>query len=359
MSIRKHFAKLILLPILAGPLAAFAAPDYQVEFAPAGFTGLKMNNRGEVVGESGRIAAVWSGGAVTTLPGLDSRSNAVGINDRGDIVGGAPAPGGTVAFVYSRGRMRFITLEPPYAEFSSYALAINNAGQVAGVGLAMGEKRQGFLQTRGETQLIDTFGGESGNAVSINSAGDVVGDATYPGRVPDQAHATLFRNGVLRDLGTLGGHFSSALDINDAGQIVGSSDTELVATDGTSFPVRHAFLYQRGTMKDLGTLGGKFSTATAINNAGVVVGAAGLPSPPFATAAFVYARGKMIDLNTRVRLPEGWRLGTAQDINDSGQILATASNPQGVDRTVLLTPRHKGRHGGRDDAGEEEEEEDD
>src|SRR5687767_3227617 len=52
------------------------------------------------------------------------------------------------------------------------------------------------------------------------------------------------------DLGTLGGSFSEARGINPRGQVVGLSTTAGGQT--------RAFLWDRGTMTDLGTLGGSF-----------------------------------------------------------------------------------------------------
>ncbi len=66
------------------------------------------------------------------------------------------------------------------------------------------------------------------------------------------------------DLGTLGGTFSDARAINERGQVVGESTT---ATGE-----EHAFLWQDGTMSDLGTLSGDQSEANGINNRGQVVG---------------------------------------------------------------------------------------
>jgi probable HAF family extracellular repeat protein len=70
--------------------------------------------------------------------------------------------------------------------------------------------------------------------------------------------ATLFA--AMQDLGTLGGSYSRAYAINKTGQVVGASLT--------SSEEMHPFLYSNGTMKDLGTFGGTYSSAKAINNAG-------------------------------------------------------------------------------------------
>ena len=75
-------------------------------------------------------------------------------------------------------------------------------------------------------------------------------------------------NGMgMRDLGTLGGTYSSAYGINDAGQVAGASDTA-----GGAYG--HAFITGPNGMgmRDLGTLGGTYSYAYGINDAGQVVG---------------------------------------------------------------------------------------
>ena len=72
-------------------------------------------------------------------------------------------------------------------------------------------------------------------------------------------HGFLWRRGELIDLGTLGGRFSTAESINDLGQVVGVSGT----ADGTP----HGFLWDNGRMIDLGP-----RPAVAISRAGHVVG---------------------------------------------------------------------------------------
>jgi len=52
----------------------------------------------------------------------------------------------------------------------------------------------------------------------------------------------------MKDLGTLGGNFSSAQAINDAAQIVGQAETNQGPAD--------AFLLTNGSMLNLGSLGG-------------------------------------------------------------------------------------------------------
>src|SRR5436305_11413771 len=69
----------------------------------------------------------------------------------------------------------------------------------------------------------------------------------------------------VTDLGTLGGNFSSARAINAAGAITGiAGDT---GSDTTT-----PFLYQNGTMKSLGSLGGSVGVGNGVNAKGEVAG---------------------------------------------------------------------------------------
>ena len=78
------------------------------------------------------------------------------------------------------------------------------------------------------------------------------------------------------DIGTLGGSYAQALAINDAGYVTGTSQVNgYVRNEAT-----HAFIYQplseksgcREPMRDLGTLGGDSSYGKAINANNHVVG---------------------------------------------------------------------------------------
>src|SRR5437667_8167708 len=110
------------------------------------------------------------------------------------------------------------------------------------------------------TLPADTMSGAS----AVNEAGQVVGWSQ--GSYPDPIHAFLWENGTMTDLGTLGGSTARAYDINDKGQVVGVSST--------SSGLYHACLWEDGTMTDLGTVGGQDSTADGHHDRGGHVGTA-------------------------------------------------------------------------------------
>lgn len=111
---------------------------------------------------------------------------------------------------------------------------------------------------------------------------------------------------------------TSPRDISNLGLVVGNST---VAENQD-----HAFLWQSGTMIDLGTLGGEESQANAVNELGAVVGTAQIVSGD--SHAFLYHSllGMMVDLN--VLVPEAASLGiyleSANDINENGEIVGVA-----------------------------------
>jgi probable HAF family extracellular repeat protein len=135
------------------------------------------------------------------------------------------------------------------------------------------------------------------------------------------------------ELGTLGGHYSYARGINDAGQVVGESGTTVV--EG---PPSHAFITGPDGvgMTDLGSLGGDYSVATGINDAGQVIGI-------FHTAAgeqHAFITGPdgvgMTDLHSLVELPAGFILYSVDDINNEGQVIVTGTIPEPQSYALML-----------------------
>lgn len=216
----------------------------------------------------------------------------------------------------------------PLAE-DSYALGINNSGQVVGYSYD-GWSWRGFVHTGtpgvdGQVHDLGSLDGDDGNstAYAISNAGHIVGETDMP--VFGETHAFIYTgtpgvDGQMVSLGTLGDNFSVAHSVNDLGQVAGG------AYDNQSR--LRAFLYSEGEMHNLGTLGGDESWASGINNAGQIVGIAENGNGD--ERAFLYTGtpgngGSMQDLGT---LPGG-EVSWAYAINEAGQIVGESQTEDG------------------------------
>lgn len=247
--------------------------------------------------------------------------------------------------------------------FSSYARAINAAGEVVGGSQTYNSAgvviEHAFIWDQAHGMLdIGTLGGPDSEATGVNASGQVAGWSSVASGGPN--HAFLFNNGAMTSLGPLnafanginssgqivgegpngpfiwsntsgfqffiqGAHFiggDSAYAINDLGQVVGT------ITGANS----HAFLYDAGGLHDLGTLGGPNSDAYDINNLGQIVGRAlNNSNPDGEEHAFLYSAGHMADLGT---FPSGHG-STAYGINNLGQVVGDANVPAGSFQAFL------------------------
>jgi probable HAF family extracellular repeat protein len=144
-----------------------------------------------------------------------------------------------------------------------------------------------FWKSNGQVVDLGTLGGNQSLAATINNRGQVVGAAANA--IPDplsmfgwgtQTRAFLWEKGVMKDLGDLGGPDAFAISVNERGQVAGISYTSSTPipgrTDcGQDIPPQNPFLWEKGRMIDLGTLGGICGFPAAIsglNNQGQVVG---------------------------------------------------------------------------------------
>lgn len=209
---------------------------------------------------------------------------------------------------------------------STYAEAINDAGQIAGYFETRGGSPHAFITGPNGVGMTDlgTLDGDYSVANNINNGGQVVGYFETSGG-SDHAFITG-PNGVgMTDLGTLGGDYSVANSINNAGQVVGSYR----ASDGS----QHAFITgPNGVgMTDLGFPDGSWSSAIGINDAGQVVGSFSIGS-----SAYAFITGP-----NGVGITDLGAFSFAEDINALGQVVggipfqSFITGPDGVGKTEL------------------------
>jgi len=129
---------------------------------------------------------------------------------------------------------------------------------------------------------------------------------------------------VMLDLGTLGGEFGQAAAVNDSGLVVGSS---IPRGDFHE----HAFYWTREDgMRDLGTFGKTDARLVAVNDAGVAVGYA-YESAGFVTVPIIWSKSAGA---RQLSVPRGWTYCEAIAINRFGTVIGNCdlgyTNPGAV-----------------------------
>lgn len=246
-----------------------------------------------------------------TLGGVTTKG--MGINEDGHIAGASQIGSYLYGFLWDGNTM---TNLGDLGGQGSWAYDVNDTGQVVGGSPLSGGNNHAFRwQTGSGMQDLGTLGGPVSYAFAISTSGQAVG---YAWNDQGIQHTALWGNGGIVDLGDLDPSWpnhSAAYGINDAGQVVGNSYT--------ADPLQsvHAFLWQNGSMQDLGTLGGDQSQAMAINKDGKVVGGSRF-SGGTALHAFLWDGG-MQDLGALT-----WNQSIAYDINDKGQVVGVLQTGQ-------------------------------
>jgi probable HAF family extracellular repeat protein len=196
---------------------------------------------------------------------------------------------------------------------------------------------------------LGTFGGTLSNASGINDTGWVVGDANLTGDVTE--HASLWRHGVITDLGTLGGLNSGVgypAMMDDRGLIAGNAQTSAIDPLGESWGLLfgctasfgacqgyqnlvRGFVWQHGVITALPTLGGNNAVALGgVNNRGQMIGYAesNVRNPNCATpqvlaySAVIWGPGRG-DIHQLPTFPAD-SITAAFGINDRGDAVGTS-----------------------------------
>jgi probable HAF family extracellular repeat protein len=184
---------------------------------------------------------------------------------------------------------------------------------------------------------LGNLGGGGAGATDINNAEQVVGSSATGvlGPLGGLAHAFLWQDNVMTDLGVLpGDEDSSASAINELGQIAGTS----MRTDPESYQVMsRSFIHSGGVMTAL-PVPSIESYATDINDSGVVVGTMRAPGGVGNYHAYIYADGVVTNLNNLLSSDAGLHLAVATAINNAGEIVGYALDAQSRYHAFLLTP---------------------
>jgi probable HAF family extracellular repeat protein len=189
-------------------------------------------------------------------------------------------------------------------------------------------------------------GGYEALGSSVNRRGQAVGLSLntvydqysfFAPLAPYQTRAFLWNAGTMQDLGTLGGPDAIALFVNEGGRISGQSYINSMPNPTTGIPTIDPFLWYRshgqGTMVDLGTLGGTIGSPTDMNDSDHVVGTSNLSGDQSFHPFLWTPQNGMQDLGTL-----GGPTGTTEWINDEDDIVGKTdlapSSPQNHDAVL-------------------------
>jgi probable HAF family extracellular repeat protein len=328
--------------------AAFAQIRYKVTRIPtaqgSNSVALGINNKGEVVGYSFQgenyQAFFYSSSdqSLTDVGSLGGKINAAcAVNEVGQVTGySQDGNGNMLAFIYSR-TQSIASLGTLDDASTSEAFGINSRGTVVGDSQTGTQNHRPVLFSKGSVQDLGIGGSNEADALetayAINDAGQIVGRHWSD---KNAFHAFVFLNGNSTDLGTLGGANGEALAINKNGKVVGDSDTAQGST--------HAFVFDDSELKDLGTLPGfdNASYARGINNAGDIVGDSDSADQK---RAFLYTKGQLVELDKLAEhLSEAGftSLDVAYAISDQGWRVGYGTTTDNLTAAFVAAPEHRG-----------------
>jgi probable HAF family extracellular repeat protein len=335
---RGKYMRLAGLTVLLWSLAAAATPAHAHPPTRYPYTLVDIGTFGGPQADQGNSASLNESGVVVGTADT-SVLDPFGASESGAFNGD---PFVQHAYSWQRGTLTDLgALGSQPAANSSYTNAINARGHAAGLSdngsidpLLGTAETEAVLWRNGTISDLGTLGGHESQAFALNDRDQVVGvaantvsDAVSMLGWGTQARAFLWQAGTMRDLGTLGGPDSFGWSVNDRGQVAGVSYTSAVPKSATGQPPIDVFLWEHGRMRDLGSLGGSvpvFDGIAGINERGEIAGQSNLAGDRTAHP-FLWDGTGMIDLGTL-----GGDNGHASAINDRGVVAGTSDLADGT-----------------------------
>ena len=331
-----------------------------------------LNDNGLVVGASSHAAVVWSVGQAgngevvnpVQLEGLierpdpeidDGSLRATEVNNQGMIAGGSQfidvdgiTRSHAVVWTNSSGSYEVRDLGTPAGFDGSDALSLSepdSEGNVWVVGVSGKPDQTPYPEDPNPDQRVS-----HGVLWKVEPNGTIqMFDLEPDFPTPDESFVSASDVNVSEDgqsvlvAGSQSGEQAIIWTVNLSGQVVnrtllGTDDVDTVQAYGLNndgdavgwawapFPDDYGFLYEGGETIALGSLGNQGSCALGINDNDVVVGRYTHVIPPSSgfvgdDYAFVWEDGTMYDLCDQVSDRTFWRLSSAADVNDNGEIV--------------------------------------
>ena len=264
------------------------------------------------------------------------------LNHRGTIgvLGDTGTPGVFNSYTWTAGRQTDLQPLPPLGDFSGSSTFINWVNQW-GLSAGFATRTDASTSVSVDNAVIWTPDGKAhdlvgrsnteSHAVWVNDLGEVSGwlASTTPdpcsfGSSFAQTEGFIWQFGTLRRLGTLGGTDTYGEFINDLGQVSGHSQTSDISDPTSGCPPFDPFIWQDGIMKDInpGNFGGTQGGTNFLNNRGDAVGFGTTPGEA-GFHPFLWRHDKITDLNSIGTL--GGSSNSAFNVNEFGHVIGINS----------------------------------
>ncbi|HEV7991675.1 MAG TPA: PKD domain-containing protein [Gemmatimonadaceae bacterium] len=324
---RRATSRVANVALLAAAFAALAAVACREPVAP----GVAPPHRLAPAGVSRTISSVSVIDIFPGSPGNGIRGDARALNSSGVVTGAAlglqPNSADGRPYRWDPGSTTAVQIGGSTAG-TAWGSDINDAGEVAGTTQTGTGVTRAFRATGNAMVILDTLPGTTAvsgwtAAYASNNSGKIVGAAASGTSPP---HAVLWNAAnQIQDLGTLGGTFSQATDINDAGLVIGTST---VPND----PIVHWFTWLfSGPMHDAQTLFGFTPSFLLINNAGEYAGT--YPVAGGQSHAFIFTATGFLDLGTL-----GGQFSEVTGFNSANEVVGNSTTAGGAMHAFLWTP---------------------